>query len=96
MLDHLAQEYREATITDKLLMAAKFEQPWDQVTPLDTYITRLETLRRKCVETGKHIDDVQMELNITPNAMRCPIFTQLNYKAYSNSGDHKLATVKAF
>ena len=37
-----------------------------------------------------------MTLNIAANAMRCPIFIQLNHKAYSDLGDHKLATVKAF
>ena len=70
---------------------------WDQVTPLGTYITRLEILHQKCAETGEHIDDGRMALNITAsNAMRCPIFTQLDHKAYSDLGDHNLATVKAF
>ena len=46
MLAHLAQEYCKATITNKLLAAAEFKKPWDQVTPLGTYITQLETLCR--------------------------------------------------
>ena len=49
---HLAQEYCKAAITNKLLAAAEFKKPWDQVTPLGTYITQLKTLCRKCTETG--------------------------------------------
>ena len=88
MLPHLVQEYWEATITNKLLAAAKFKKPWDQVTPLGTYITLLETLCGKCAETGEHINDRGMVLNITANAMQCPIFTQLNHEVYSDLGNH--------
>ena len=37
-----------------------------------------------------------MALNITTNAMQCPIFTQFDHEEYSDLANHKLATVKTF
>ncbi len=45
ILAHLATEYCKATVTNQLKADGKFAKPWDQVTNLGTWITRLEILR---------------------------------------------------
>ena len=79
-LAHLAKEYCAATIDDKLKAVREFETPWDQVVTISTWITRLEQLRRKCTEAGVDIDEARMVLTITANAMKCPLFTQLDHE----------------
>jgi hypothetical protein len=48
ILAHLATKYCKATVADQLKADGKFAKPWDQVTNLGMWITRLEVLRRKC------------------------------------------------
>ncbi len=91
-LAHLAKEYCAATIKDK----GEFEKQWDQVTPLSVWITRLELLRRKCAEEGVDVNNQRMVLKITANAMKCPLFTQLDHENYDALGVYDLQTVKAY
>jgi len=84
-LAHLAKEYCAATIDDKLSAVQEFEQPWDQVVKMSAWITRLELLRRKCTEAGVVIDAARMVLTISSNAMKCPLFTQLDHKKLRQS-----------
>jgi len=95
-LAHLANEYCAATIDDKLKAVREFETPWDQVVTISTWITRLEQLRRKCTEAGVDIDEARMVLTITANAMKCPLFTQLDHEHYDDLANHDIATVKAY
>jgi len=95
-LAHLAKEYCAATIDDKLKAVREFKTPWDQVVTISTWITRLEQLRRKCTEAGVGINEARMVLTITANAMKCPLFTQLDHKHYDDLTNHDLATVKAY
>ena len=71
ILAHLPTEYCKATITDQLSAENDFAKPWDQVTNLGTWITRLEILRRKCEEVGVEINEGRMVLKITENAKKC-------------------------
>ena len=59
-------------------------------------ITRLEQLRWKCTEAGVDIDEACMVLTITTNAMKCPLFMQLDHEHYDDLANHDLATVKAY
>ena len=95
-LAHLAKEYCAATIDDKLKAVREFETPWDQVVTISTLITRLEQLRQKCTEAGVDIDEARMVLTIMTNAIKCPLFTQLDHKHYDDLANHDLATVKAY
>jgi hypothetical protein len=95
-LAHLAKEYCAATIDDKLSAVREFEQPWDQVVTMSAWITRLELLRRKCAEAGVDIDDARMVLTISSNAMKCPLFTQLDHENYDDLTLKSLANVKAY
>ena len=95
-LAHLAKEYCAATIDDKLKAVREFETPWDQVVTISTWITRLEQLRRKCTEAGVDIDEARMVLTITANAMKCPLFTQLDHEHYDDLANHDIATVKTY
>ena len=95
-LAHLAKEYCEATIDNKLCAVREFEQPWDQVVTMSAWITRLELLRRKCTEAGVDIDDARMVLTISSNAMKCPLFTQLDHENYDDLTPKSLGNVKAY
>ncbi len=81
ILAHLATEYCKATVADKLKADGEFAKPWDQVTNLGTWITRLEVLRRKCDKVGVSIDDGRMVWKITENAKKCTLFTSVDHKA---------------
>ena len=63
---------------------------------MSAWITRLELLRRKCTEAGVVIDDARMVLTISSNAMKCPLFTQLDHKNYNNLTPKSLVDVKAY
>ena len=95
-LAHLAKEYCAATIDDKLNAVREFEHPWDQVVTMSAWITRLELLRRKCTEAGVDIDEARMVLTITSNAMKCPLFTQLDHENYDDLTTKSLTNVKAY
>ena len=96
ILAHLATEYCKATITDQLSAESDFAKPWDQVTNLGTWITRLEILRRKCEEVGVEINDGRMVLKITENAKKCALFTDIDHELYDKLPDHALDTVTKF
>jgi len=66
------------------------------VVTISTWITRLEQLRRKSTEAGVDIDEAHMVLTIMANAMKCPLFTQLDHEHYDDLTNHDLATVKAY
>ncbi len=89
-LAHLAKEYCSATIDNKLRAVREFEAT------IGTWITRLELLKRKCTEAGVDINNARMVLTITSNAMKCPLFTQLDHETYDNLTYHSLANVKAY
>ncbi len=59
---------------------------------ISTWITRLKQLRQKCTEAGVNIDEARMVLTITTNAMKCPLFTQLDHEHYDDLVNHDLAT----
>ncbi len=82
ILAHLATEYCKATVANQLKADGKFAKPWDQVTNLGMWITRLEVLGRKCDEVGMLIDDGQMVMKITENAKKCALFTSVDHEAY--------------
>ncbi len=63
---------------------------------MSTWITRLELLRRKCTEAGVVIDDARMVLTISLNAMKCPLFTQLDHENYNDLTPKSLGNVKAY
>ena len=96
ILAHLATEYCKATITDQLSAERDFAKPWDQVTNLGTWITRLEILRRKCEEVGVEINDGRMVLKITEIAKKCALFTDIDHEFYDELPDHALDTVTKF
>ena len=96
-LTHMEKEYCEATIDNKLKALKEFEVPWDQVTPMGTWITRLGRQKDKCAEAGVNIDDERMTLTIASNAMKCPLFTQLeDHEGYNNRTTKDFATVKEY
>jgi hypothetical protein len=93
ILAHLATKYCKATVADQLKADGKFAKPWDQVTNLGTWITRLEVLRQKCEDVGVSIDNWQMVLKITENAKKCALFTSADHKAYNKLPNYNLNTV---
>jgi hypothetical protein len=96
ILAHLATEYCKATVANQLKADGKFAKPWDQVTNLGMWITRLEVLRRKCDEVGVSIDDGRMVLKITENAKKCALFNSVDHKAYDKLQNYNLDTVVKF
>ena len=58
------------------------------------WIMRLELLCRKCAEAGVDVDDQRMVLKITANAMKCPLFTQLDHKNCDALGVYNLQTMQ--
>jgi hypothetical protein len=63
---------------------------------MSAWITRLELLRRKCTEAGVDIDNTCMVLTILSNAMKCPLFTQLDHENYDDLTPKSLGDVKAY
>lgn len=96
LIAHVEKEYCEPTIDDKLKALKEFEAPWDQVVPIGTWITRLEKLKQKCAEAGVTIDDERMVLTITANAMKCPLFTQIDHEGYDDIRTKDLTTVTTY
>ena len=95
-ISHMEKEYCDSTIDDQLKALKAFEAPWDQVTPLGTWITRLGRERDKCEEAGVNIDDERMTLTITSNAMKCALFTQQDHEGYNDLPTKDLAAVKTY
>ena len=95
-LCHMSKEYYTAKIKYKLSAEGKFEQQWDQETPLCMWITRLELLQCKCAEAEVTINNGGMVLKITTNAMKFPLFMQLDHKKYNKLNNHMIATVKEY
>ena len=93
LLTHFAGNYFKTTVTDQLQAASEFAKPWDQVTSLGTWITRLEQQRQKCEEVGIAIDDGFMVLKITENAKKYVLFTTADHEAYNELPSHNLAEV---
>jgi hypothetical protein len=62
LLAHISGSYCKTTVTDQLKADSKFAKPWDQVTNLGTWITRLDPLCQNCEEVGMAIDDGCMVL----------------------------------
>jgi hypothetical protein len=60
LLAHISGSYCKTTVTNQLKADSDFAKPWDQVTILGTWVTRLEQLRQKCEEVGVAIDDGRM------------------------------------
>ena len=96
LLAHSAGNFCKTTVTDQLQADSKFAKPWDQVTHLSTWITRLEQQRRKCKEVGAAINDGRMVLKITYNAKKYVLFTTTDHKAYNNLPSNNLARVIKF
>ena len=96
LLIHVEKEYCAPTIDDKLKALKEFETPWDQVVPMGTWITRLEKQKQKCAEAGVTIDDERMVLTVTANAMKCPIFTQIDHEQYDEIKKKDLINVRAY
>jgi hypothetical protein len=93
-ITHMEKEYCESTIDDQLKALKEFEVPWDQVTPVGTWITRLVREKDKCEEAGVNIDDERMKLTIASNAMKCALFTQQDHEGYNDLTTKDLASVK--
>jgi len=93
---HMEKEYCDSTIEDKLKAVKEFDAPWDQVTPFQTWITRLGRERDKCKEAGVPIDDERMVLTIAANAMKCSLFTQQDHEGYNDLATKDLASVKTY
>ena len=64
--------------------------------PISTWITRVEQQRQKCTEAAVNIDDKRLVLLITSNAMKCPLFTQLDHENYVDLKTKDLTTVKEY
>jgi hypothetical protein len=96
ILAHLATKYCKATVADQLKADGKFAKPWDCVTNLEMWITRLEVLRQNCDKVGLSIDDKQMVLKITENAKKCTLFTSVDHEAYNKLTNYDLDTVTKF
>ena len=95
-LAHLAKEYCAPTIDDKLGAVRKFETPWNQVDTISTWITSLELLCQKCSQAGVDINKACMVLTIMTNAMKCPLYMQLDNENYEDLPSHSLTKVKAY
>jgi len=96
LLAHIAENYCKTTVTDQLQAVSEFANPWDQVTNLSTWITRLERQRQKCDKVGVVIDNGRMVLKITENATIYALFTTTDHKAYDNLTNHDLTKVIKF
>ncbi len=96
LLAHISGSYCKTTVTNQLKADSNFAKPWDQVTNLGTWITRLEQLRQKCEEVGVAINDGCMVLKITENAKKYAFFTNADHKAYNNLPSHDLDAVIKF
>jgi hypothetical protein len=96
ILAHLVTEYCKTTVANQLKVDGKFAKPWDQVTNLGTWITRLEVLHQKCNEVCVSNDDGQMVLKIIENTKKCALFTSVDYKVYNKLPNFDLGTVTKF
>jgi hypothetical protein len=96
LLAHISGSYCKITVTNQLKADSNFAKPWDQVTNLGTWITRLEQLRRKCEEVGMAINDGRMVLKIMENAKKYVLFTNADHKVYNNLPSHDLGAVIKF
>jgi hypothetical protein len=96
ILTRLATKYCKATAANQLKADGEFAKPWDQVTNLGTWITKLEVVCWKCDEVGVLIDDEQMVLKITESAKKCALFTSVDHKAYNKLPNSNLDTVAKF
>ncbi len=96
LLAHISGSYCKTTVTNQLKADSNFAKPWDQVTNLGMWITRLEQLRQKCEEVGMAINDECMVLKITENAKKYALFTNADHEAYDNLLIHDLDAVIKF
>ncbi len=96
LLAYISGSYCKTMVTNQLKADSNFAKPWDQVTNLGTWITRLEQLRQKCEEVGVAINDGRMVLKITENAKKYALFTNADHEAYDDLPIHNLDTVIKF
>jgi hypothetical protein len=96
LLAHISGSYCKTTVTNQLKADSSFAKPWDQVTNLGTWITRLEQLCQKCEEVGVAIDDRRMVLKITENAKKYGLFTNVDHEPYDDLPIHDLDAVIKF
>jgi hypothetical protein len=96
ILAHLTTKYCKATVANQLKADGKFAKPWEKVTNLGTWITRLEVLHQKCEEVSVSIDSGRMVLKITENTKKCSLFTSVDHKEYNKLPNYNLDTVTKF
>jgi hypothetical protein len=96
LLAHISGSYCKTRVTNQLKADSNFAKPWDQVTNLGTWITRLEQLHRKYEAVGVAIDDGRMVLKITEDAKKYALFTNADHEVYDDLPIHNLDAVIKF